>query len=576
MMLRALLLLPATHARAADLAARLNPPASTGPCTVLEIERDSVPAATTWFRLRSASSGQPMPAQMMGTDAGGEGLWFARTAPKAGDAGPKDVQQFPFQSTGEFNAGNVAQIVPANLSAEATTQSFIVEAWSDRNDLGDGAAAKLLASSAALAFAFDDKLFSKALGFDRFAVASPAAVPGMLTVTAQPTNATAMKMAKLVTWYGFEPPAAGAAAAAGSLPTFTLDTALAGFQYTTREFPTPTANFSFSSPGVWFVGIYGAWNGEYGFSFPKPENGVRTYHSFPLDNASGTTFQPLALVIPWENGSTPALPEGFAGPTHVAKPIPGDWRLALRVDRITVFHGGTAEIRCVHGPAYPNGGAFAPDVVEVEVPKGLRIVPPPPCPAGPGECGGSGYENVTDVSGVVGGGAVPAGYQRLRLEKLKKNEWGYLNNAVSLKTAVTDKSIEGRSFPLSRIRAYSGAANQARADNWQPLAIAVKKLTPVPALPKRLHTAYCWSGADEFVNDDSLGLNSISTWKALGFNAVPGVGASYATPPAKPGSILSPANRTGPEWAGMKYGIMTSPFGNPHVHSRDPGGVAQT
>ena len=304
---------------------------------------------------------------------------------------------------------------------------------------------------------------------------------------------------------------------------------------------------------------------------------MRTYNSFPLDNASGTTFQPLALVIPWENGSTPALPEGFAGPTHVAKPIPGDWRLALRVNRITVFHGGTAEIRCVHGPPYPNGGAFAPDVVEIEVPKGLTIVPPPPCPAGPGECGGSGYENATDVSGVAGGGAVPAGYQRLRLEKLKKNEWGYLNDAVSLKVAVTDKSIEGRSFPLSRIRAYSGAANQARADNWQPLAITVKQLTPVPALPKRLHTAYCWSGADEFVNDDSLGLNSISTWKALGFNAVPSVGASYATPPAKPGSILSPANRTGPEWAGMKYGIMTSPFGNPHVHPPwDPGGVAQT
>ena len=68
-------------------------------------------------------------------------------------------------------------------------------------------------------------------------------------------------------------------------------------------------------------------------------------------------------------------------------------------------------------------------------------------------------EDETDIVGVV--------------EKLKKNEWGYLNNAVSLKAAVTDKSIEGRSFPLSRIRAYSGTANQARADNWQPLAIAV-------------------------------------------------------------------------------------------------------
>ena len=66
---------------------------------------------------------------------------------------------------------------------------------------------------------------------------------------------------------------------------------------------------------------------------------------------------------------------------------------------------------------------------------------------------------------------------------------------------------------------------------------------------------------NEFVDDASLGLSSISTWKALGFNAVPSVGASYETPPANPGSILGPLNRTGPDWAGMKYGIMTSPFG---------------
>lgn len=259
-MLRILLALLAA-ARAsptADVAARLNPPASMGPCTVLEIERDSVPAAATWFRLRAggAAGGKPMPAQMMGTDAGRAGLWFARTAPKTGDAGPQGVQQYPFQSTGAFNAGNVAQIVPANLSAESTSHSFVVEAWSDRNDLGDGAAAQLLASSAPMAFAFDDEGFSKSLGFDRFAVTSSAAVPGMLTVTAQPTNATAMKMAKLITWYGFKPAArATTGTAARALPTFTLDTNLDGYQYTTREFPTPTANFSFSSPGVHFVGI---------------------------------------------------------------------------------------------------------------------------------------------------------------------------------------------------------------------------------------------------------------------------------------------------------------------------------
>jgi hypothetical protein len=33
-------------------------------------------------------------------------------------------------------------------------------------------------------------------------------------------------------------------------------------------------------------------------------------------------------------------------------------------------------------------------------------------------------------------------------------------------------------FPLAKIRAYSGAGNQQRADNWQQLAITVKALVP--------------------------------------------------------------------------------------------------
>eukprot|EP01043_Picozoa_sp_COSAG02_P002326 COSAG02_NODE_54_length_43941_cov_54.857990_2_plen_574_part_00 len=264
-------------------------------------------------------------------------------------------------------------------------------------------------------------------------------------------------------------------------------------------------------------------------------------------------------MIPWENGTIPALPENFDGPVHVAPPIPGDWRLALRVNKLVVFHGGVAELRCVHGPSYPNGGAFAPEVVEIEVPQGLEIVPPPPCRAP--KCSGTGYQNVTDVSSDSGGGTVPSGYKRLRLEKPKAAEWSYLNLAVEIKTAVTDAKLEGKTFALSRVRAYSSPANQARADNWQPLAITVKKLTPVPVLPKRLHTAYCWSGARPFVDDSKLGLDSISTWKALGFNTVPSDGASYAQPPNKPGGLLNPSNRTGPEWASMKYGIMTSPFG---------------
>lgn len=116
------------------------------------------------------------------------------------------------------------------------------------------------------------------------------------------------------------------------------------------------------------------------------------------------------------------------------------------------------------------------------------------------------------MSQEAGGGLVPAGYRRLRLNKPTTYEWSYLNIAVELRVEV-DKSLEGNSFPLSRIRAYSGVAGQARSDNWQELAISVVALSPVPALPQRLHTALCWAQPDQFVDDAARGLLSVGTWK---------------------------------------------------------------
>jgi hypothetical protein len=320
---------------------RLSPNVSTGPCTVVEIESASVPASTAWFFLRSGSA-----------DAF-EGQWFQRT----NESIRSPFQQFSFKAT------------PAS--------SFVVEAWSDRNDLGDGISAKLLATSTSMAFISDDKGFSKSLEFDNFRVVG--APDGWVKVSAKPTNLTAYAMAKLVTWYGYRPkPTAGT-----DLAEFSLDTHLLADQSSTRYFPNPangvSTNFSVSCPGTYFIGIYGAWNGEYGYASPKPEIGVKT-GAFPLVNRSpsstGRKFQPMAIVVPFENGTHPTLPANFAGPVHVTKAIPGDWRLALLVNKITIFNGGTVNIRGVAGPAYPNGYAFAPKVVEVELPIGVTIVPP--------------------------------------------------------------------------------------------------------------------------------------------------------------------------------------------------------
>ena len=160
-----------------------------------------------------------------------------------------------------FNAGNVAEIVPCNLSLAGggrtvTMNSFIVEAWSDRNDLGDRSrvANKLLASSPSMTFTFDDQGFSHGLQFDQFSMRD--GDPGQGTIYAHPTNDTLYGMAKLITWHGFLP-IPGKSTPSRGLPMFSLDVTLLASEYTTREFKQSQVNVSYSQPGVHFIGIYG-------------------------------------------------------------------------------------------------------------------------------------------------------------------------------------------------------------------------------------------------------------------------------------------------------------------------------
>lgn len=58
---------------------------------------------------------------------------------------------------------------------------------------------------------------------------------------------------------------------------------------------------------------------------------------------------------------------------HVCAPIPGDQRLALMIHGITVFEGGTAHLPVLHGASTTHS---APETIEMDVPKGLRVIPP--------------------------------------------------------------------------------------------------------------------------------------------------------------------------------------------------------
>eukprot|EP01052_Picozoa_sp_SAG31_P048606 SAG31_NODE_10242_length_1165_cov_1.389306_1_plen_292_part_10 len=165
----------------------------------------------------------------------------------------------------------------------------------------------------------------------------------------------------------------------------------------------------------------------------------------------------------------------------------------------------------------------------------------------------SGFENVTDVSSVTGGGAVAYGYVRVRLEKRSDWQWGVYNKP-KLQFKIPQHMV-GKYFSLARIRVYSTSAGQQRADNWQTLAIQVEELKPVPRLPKRLHTSYCWS---------NFGMIQPKVWKALCVTALLFRFVVFHLPicplSCSGFNTLPNSNATMAHAHGMRAGFHISPF----------------
>ena len=223
----------------------LNPAVSAKGVSVASVRQSSIPAAATWLKLRTLIPPAPYPSR---TDEEnwpcGDKCWFVKTKPKDKShfQGPLGIQQLRFTGM-------------ANLT-------LIVEAWSDRNDLGDGAKATLLATSPRLAYTFDDKGFAEVRHMHRLVQYLPVrlssfrrqvtaeslscaclALAGLLwqvasfgnftavetsigsvTITAHATDPTWYAKAKLIAWYGFAPVAGSGTGT--SLPGFTLDSTL--------------------------------------------------------------------------------------------------------------------------------------------------------------------------------------------------------------------------------------------------------------------------------------------------------------------------------------------------------------
>ena len=321
--------------------ASLEPTTSSRPYSVIRINEGSVPPDTRWYRLDvSPAPSAPSPPGPCWDECCKWPCWFQRHASTGTRA-----QEFAFKAAPSHMASVVTRVV--------------LEAYNVRGGLSDNETAKLLGQSAELEFQFDDQGFARSLSLVNFSVAEHR--PGLVMISATANNATAWKQvtpspslplspslphslphspwdgsqqAQSVAWSGYVPNPPGASGP----PSFAMDSLQSTQVFSARL--QLALNLSYSLPGLYFVGVYGVFNGDYsGGAGEHPAIGTKTENQFPLDSAG--VFQPVAIVIPFENGTRPALPPRFSGIVHLCRPLPGDTRLALRTSQITVFSGGS-------------------------------------------------------------------------------------------------------------------------------------------------------------------------------------------------------------------------------------------
>jgi hypothetical protein len=525
-----------------EIVTGLRPAVSTRAFTKLHIRRASVPPDTRWFRLRvNASIAAP------------KVLWFLASGSTA-DATIRKAsdQTYTFRPLQYGSA----------LKTSRAEAAVVLEAWSGRGGLPDSnETARLLASSRVMIFEFDDHGWSSSLKLVNFSITEFG--PGQFTITAHPNNLTAWKLAETITWYGVVPTADG----------FTEDSLQSAIVHSTRDMENnrPELNRSFSRPGVYLIECFGVWNGEMDWGDggwqPNTEVGVKTNYRFPMDSSGH--FRPVAIVIPWENGTRPAIPAGV-GPVHIGSPIPGDLRMALSVERVTVFSGGSLHLPLLDAA---NGRLLPQDQLagfaELDIPCGVRLLNNTRELCFPHDCHIEVVHKIGTVA-KVDGGAIPTGYNRVQITR-PASQWSWLNQAIKIQIQVTDPSLYGRTFALSRVRVYTTNADRSRSDNWQALRMTIAELKPVTRLPRRLRTDFGWSYRNDLANDAKGGLSAVRTWRKLGFNTIPDLGASNYMPDVgfpgfspkeyDPGELLTPAQRAqDPAWEGLALELHLSPF----------------
>lgn len=402
------------------------------------------------------------------------------------------------------------------------------EAWTARRlDSGDDKAGAKLGVSSTIDVHFDYSLLKAR--FDNFSVTATGPGEGNIEFIPAADDAATINDATKLGMYFFvrvwpcKTPCTPQATALGSKENAYPQFSASSFDGQQDQYAGPKFRVAWSQPGTYYVGLNGAWSGETCHNVVQsPVDGVHTAAYPQVDGV----FQPVAIVVPFENGTTIPTPPGFAGPTFTLPAIKGDKRVALSKRNMTFFNGAHFYIPTMMpitgGLSQCGEGcvATAPAAVDLELPHGVTL------------------DNASGVAQALPPGLKAATHHRVRCL------CSVAHCAMSMPTGLlVADSIVGQTLDVG-FRALDAAHLKADADDdsW---FVASVKMAPRPdvKLPKAMSTGLTYGlSLSSWPSDPATGVTPLDTYRRLGLNTV------------SDHSWADPANRTGWAALGLKYG----------------------
>eukprot|EP01043_Picozoa_sp_COSAG02_P027472 COSAG02_NODE_1624_length_11594_cov_6.314833_2_plen_940_part_00 len=374
-----------------------------------------------------------------------------------------------------------------------------------------------------------------------------------VTLTAVPTNQVLAKQTKSWTWDHFVP-----SHSRGDVSWLPGQIDGAYKQNHSNQY-----TFQFGVPGVYFVGLVYSSNA---FDLHATRAAPSIYDgqfSQPAPTASlhpggPQVFEPIAFVVPHFNGTVPVMPvSDFRGRVVQLQSIMGDLELCIPHRRLTVLGGPPAAgvIYLPLCPAYPAHLTTKHMALRSPTSK-LTVLPSRSYENGALE------QNVSKLS--TGRGAL-----WLISSSSSSSSADTFSRFMEL-TLNAPATLIGSTFAI-QLAIFDGVAPPPdHSSAWQTVELSVVAWPDVQS-PKHLVTAITDAptrSLNYLFHLDGSASSVIDIYRRLGMSVLPTSNGNLIDPRTPGGNYKTgqkfyfPANRTGHEWDGLKYGIEHDTFGN--------------